>query len=196
FTPGRGCFTASVPCNVPVVVTFPPPRVPQLRMRFTRFETLPEVTPPEGYEIRRYLPGDEAAWAAVLNACGSLGKWDVQRVIRLLNGERHAVPEGTFFATWKGLPVATTCSVVGPGGDQWEIGWVAVHPDHQGHRLSYWTCVACLRYMRSQGATEAYLLTDDFRLPAIKTYLRLGFEPQITDESHLERWQRILSQLG
>ncbi|HOQ30035.1 MAG TPA: GNAT family N-acetyltransferase, partial [Armatimonadota bacterium] len=69
-------------------------------------------------------------------------------------------------------------------------------PAHQGHRLAFHVCLAVLRYMRDRGFQETYLLTDDFRLPAIKTYLRLGFEPEIADPSHPARWQRILSEIG
>lgn len=187
---------ATVPCNTEVRATFAPEPLPQLRMRFTRFDTLPEPPPlPEGYVIRPYRPGDEAGWAAVLTATGSLGQWDAQRVIRLLQGERHAVPEGSFLATWHGLPVATTCTVVGPNEEKPEIGWVGVMPEHQGHRLAFHLCLACLRFLRDRGVRECFLLTDDFRVPAIKTYLRLGFEPEVTHESHPARWQKILAEL-
>ena len=37
--------------------------------------------------------------------------------------------------------------------------------------------------------------TDDFRLPAIKNYLNLGFVPVYAGESHLLRWQSIFKKL-
>ncbi len=169
-----------------------PPRPPQLRMRFTRFDSLPEGELPPGYAIRAYRPGDEPAWAAVLESTGSLGAWDLARVEALLGAERHAIPEGTFFATCEDVPVAATCMVAGPGGENPEVGWVGVRPEHQGRRLSYHTCLAVLRHMRTQGVTSTYLLTDDFRVPAIRTYLRLGFEPEMTDASHPDRWKALL----
>ncbi|NLC55450.1 MAG: GNAT family N-acetyltransferase, partial [Armatimonadetes bacterium] len=76
-----------------------------------------------------------------------------------------------------------------------EIGWVGVMPEHQGHRLAFHLCLACLRFLRDRGVRECFLLTDDFRVPAIKTYLRLGFEPEVTHESHPARWQKILAEL-
>ena len=33
--------------------------------------------------------------------------------------------------------------------------------------------------------------TDDERIPALKTYLSLGFKPVYNHESHLPRWQKI-----
>jgi len=40
------------------------------------------------------------------------------------------------------------------------------------------------------------LETDDYRLPAIKTYLNLGFEPLLVHENQRDRWRNILSALG
>ncbi|HHY83306.1 MAG TPA: hypothetical protein GX505_11630 [Clostridiales bacterium] len=45
--------------------------------------------------------------------------------------------------------------------------------------------------MKKEGWTSAVLETDDFRLPAIKTYFRLGFQPKFTHESHPDRWDKI-----
>ena len=46
------------------------------------------------------------------------------------------------------------------------------------------------------GWAVARLWTDDWRLPAIKTYLNLGFEPDIEHESHPERWRAVFEKLG
>jgi hypothetical protein len=35
------------------------------------------------------------------------------------------------------------------------------------------------------------LHTDDFRLPAIKTYLKLGFTPQVDSAEVADRWKKI-----
>ncbi len=40
------------------------------------------------------------------------------------------------------------------------------------------------------------LCTDDWRLPAVKTYLNLGFEPEIIHESHPARWKAVFETLG
>jgi mycothiol synthase len=49
--------------------------------------------------------------------------------------------------------------------------------------------------MRERGCGEAILDTDDFRLPAIRTYLRLGFTPEISADDHAHRWDRIFAEL-
>lgn len=53
-----------------------------------------------------------------------------------------------------------------------------------------------LRKFRSDGLESAMLQTDDFRLPAIRTYLNLGFTPMIVHENQFARWVLVFAQLG
>ena len=43
---------------------------------------------------------------------------------------------------------------------------------------------------------QAALLTDDPRLPAIKTYLNLGFVPEHRDDTHPARWEAVAGRLA
>ena len=42
----------------------------------------------------------------------------------------------------------------------------------------------------------AQLKTDDFRLPAIKTYLNIGFKPDLSTDDYKERWEKIYENLN
>jgi mycothiol synthase len=46
--------------------------------------------------------------------------------------------------------------------------------------------------MAAANLDVAVLETDDWRLAAIRTYLRLGFEPDPVEEEHAARWRRVL----
>ncbi len=165
--------------------------IPQLRMGFTAFD---RMTPPQsvpGYGLRTYRPGDDDAWLSMLNT-GSFGTWDQARLNTFLRDEQRQVPrDSIYFATVDDVPVASTCLVLHSkedGSTEPEIGWVVVHPDHQGHHLATQLCRAVLMRVHERGYQYAYLLTEDFRLPAIKTYLRLGFVPEMTDPVHPAWW--------
>jgi mycothiol synthase len=165
--------------------------LPQLRMGFTRFDELepPQVSPP--YSLRTYRPGDEEAWLAMLNT-GSFGAWDQARLDEFLHHEGTQVPrDNIFFATLDDVPVGSTCLVLHSQNDGAmvpEVGWVIVHPDHRGHGLARETCRAVLGVIKNLGYRYAYLKTEDFRIPAIKTYLRLGFVPEMVDPAHPAWW--------
>ena len=53
-----------------------------------------------------------------------------------------------------------------------------------------------VRILIENGFVTAYLTTDDHRIPAIKSYLRAGFEPEMTDPDHPERWEKIFAEIG
>jgi mycothiol synthase len=165
----------------------------QLRMGFTRFDELAGPEPVPGYGLRTFRPGDEDAWVTLLST-GDFGAWDRPRLDRMLAGERAPLPPaGIFFATRDDIPVGTACTFLhqGEDGDVPELGWVVVHSRHRGHGLGLQVCRAVLGFVRELGHGYAFLLTEDFRLPAIRTYLRLGFEPEMVDPTHPGRWEAL-----
>ncbi len=171
---------------------------PQLRMGFSHFARLVAPEPVPGYGLRTFRPGDEEVWIAILQT-GELGTWDRPRLDEMMRGARAELPvDGIFFATYDDRPVGTACTLLHPGdgGRVAELGWVAVAPEHRGHGLGLRVCHAVLDFIHRLGHGYAYLLTDDFRLPAIRIYLRLGFEPEITDPSHPARWAALRQALA
>jgi mycothiol synthase len=164
----------------------PPISVPQLRMGYRGLAALQPPHLPPGYGLRTFQPGDEEAWIALLNS-GDFGGWDRVRLDRMLAGERAPIPHvGIFFATHQSQLAGTACTFLYP--DAAELGWVVVHPDHRGQQLSEVLTQAVLAFTQARGYDYVYLKTEDFRLAAIKTYLRVGFEPEMVDPSHLAWW--------
>jgi mycothiol synthase len=77
-----------------------------------------------------------------------------------------------------------------------ELGWVAVRPEHRGRRLGTAVCAAATARLLSGSYRRIYLQTDDWRLPALLTYLRLGYVPFLYAAGMLSRWQAICEALG
>ncbi len=71
------------------------------------------------------------------------------------------------------------------------IHMVAVVPAERGRKPGRAVVLAALNKLHREGMSSAELLTDDHRLPAIKTYLGVGFEPRIGHESHLSKWDAV-----
>ena len=61
---------------------------------------------------------------------------------------------------------------------------VGVHKDAQGMGAGKRISLAALNSLKQRGYKTAVLSSDDHRIPAIKLYLSVGFEPVILDESH------------
>jgi mycothiol synthase len=167
----------------------------QLKMIRPNLDDLPEVEIPEGYELRTYRPGDEAAWAEIIST--GLGTATADDCREKLTSKPQFLPFGLFFATFDGKPVGSACAWR-ESEDEWLKGYVhmvCVLPEHRGKHLGYWLTLAVLRFFRDQGFREAFLDTNDWRLPAIKSYLNLGFEPHYFDDSHRKRWQKVFEEL-
>ena len=111
--------------------------------------------------------------------------WDVGRV-RLVGKE--------------GRPVAI--SVAWEERSLWprsgHVFWVAVLQGHRGRGLGRYVLTRALQHFAEHDYDDAVLYTEEFRIPAIKLYLGLGFEPLITrtvpDER--DRWRRAFDAMN
>lgn len=162
-------------------------------------EDLPASAIPTGYEVRRFEAGDESIWVALLQENGELGEWNLERAERLFARKNGAVwRESIHFLMHQGRAVATACVQLHTDiSDGAELGWVAALPDCRGLGLGRAVCLTVLHFMRNQGYRRAFLRTDDYRLPAIKTYLRLGFRPSMSyHDSFPARWRAVEAALG
>ncbi len=166
---------------------------PQLHMKRS-LAGLPPLVVPDGYDLRHFERGDADAWAGLMARNTELGDWDRSKASPYFAPDSRMPLEGAFFVTSNSAPVATAQLHLKPEGQYApipELGWVAVDPVHKGRALAAVACLAVMHYATSQGHREIFLLTDDWRLPAVWTYLKLGFEPWITDASHPERWRTV-----
>lgn len=164
----------------------------QLRMIRRNLDDLPEVELTSGYEIRTYRPGDEAAWAKIMNS-GIGADWTAEKCSEALISKSQFLPDGLFFAVHDDEPVGSACAWRS-SPDEWNEGYlhmVCVLPEHRGKNVGYLLALSVLHYFREHKFQSCILDTDEWRIPAIKSYLRLGFEPMYLDESQRERWQKV-----
>lgn len=167
---------------------------PQLRMRWPArlLASPPPVVIHAGYRLRQYADADEAAYLALREGAGFSG-WAHEQVEGIL---RIVLPDGFFLIEHgaTGRLAATALATHKPIDDlraAGELGWVAGDPAHKGLGLGTAVCAAVVdRFLRA-GYRNIYLLTDDFRLPALAIYLKLGFEPWCCGDGMVERWQTI-----
>lgn len=169
----------------------------QLRMSRPDLENLPEIQIPEGYSVRTYKPGDEVHWARIINASFG-GERIAEDARKEIMDRKQFDPEGLFFVTHQEELVGAACAWR-EAQEEKKVGYlhmVGVVPEHQGHRLGKLISLCVLHFLRKHGFSEAMLDTDDGRLPALKTYLNLGFRPVYRDDSHSGRWKAVSENLG
>lgn len=169
----------------------------QLRMVRPNLENLPELELPVGYEMRTYRKGDEGHWARIISDSFGGRERTAQDTENEITNRDVFVPDGFYFATHRDVPVGTACAWR-QSVDEKDVGYVhmvGVVAEHTGHKLGKWVSLAVLCYFRDNNFKCSMLDTDDFRIPAVKTYLNLGFIPVYVEEGQPERWRKIFKEL-
>lgn len=155
------------------------------------FPTLPPL--PAGYLLRPYEPDDLPRLATLLTRAFA-EPWDERRVRDVLTDARDV---DTVFVIAADAAILATASALleddhaGTG----ILHYVAADPRAQGQGLGATVSVAVLRRFRELGLRDAALQTHDFRLPAVRSYLRLGFVPDYRDHAEQVRWARLFPTL-
>ena len=167
--------------------------LPQLFMRKKSMDEIPAIVLPEGFVLHTHEPGHEGDWETLIER--SFGShFDFAKSLTERRGYR---PEHVFYLSKSGRELATASAIEKDEfpGEGW-LHMVGVDPDTRGMGLSLPIVAAALWSMKSRGFESVMLSTDDFRIPAIKTYLRLGFEPVMSHESHEARWAAVMEKIG
>ena len=168
---------------------------PQLEMLRDNLETLPNIALPEGYKLRTYRPGDEAAWCTIMG--GNVGQnWTVEKCREELIQDPRFQPKNLFFITYNRQPIASVCAWSNQDPDIGEVHMVAALETHRGRGLGHVLNAAVLHRLKTLGYKKAHLKTDDWRMAAVKSYFTAGFRPHHTHASHPDRWKKISQQLG
>lgn len=158
---------------------------------------LPPVELPDGYALRHFVPGDEAGWEAVMAA--SFGRREpAWSFLDVMGRDAACSPERVLFITCEGQIVATASAWYRPewGAETGYVHYVGADPAHCGKKLGHMVSLAVLHRFVFEGRSRAVLQTDDFRVPAIRTYLRLGFEPWLIEEDQRQRWRVVFESNG
>ncbi len=166
----------------------------QVLMRRPGLDRLPPPTLPAGYALR-LAEAPDADGIAVVMASAFGPEWAADRVRRSLLDAPDV--ETTFVIETAGGPVATASARLDPvrfAGSGY-VHWVGVHADHRGQRLGAAVVLAVLDRFRELGCRDAVLETDPPRLPAIRTYLNLGFRPESVGPEHEAMWRDSFASL-
>ncbi|MCX7804464.1 MAG: GNAT family N-acetyltransferase [Planctomycetota bacterium] len=170
---------------------------PQLHMLRPDLEALPDPAPPDGCPIRPFRPGWERAWERIIDESfeAAPGTYSFEKTMR---SDPSFRPERILFVCCGDEPVAVAAAYHWPHRmpDAGMLHYVGVLKAYRGRRLGFHVSLAALLRMRGEGFRRAWLSTDDFRLPAIKTYLDLGFQPLLIHENQRARWAAVFERLG
>ncbi len=172
-------------------------RQPQLLMKRRTLEGIRKPRVPKGFRLRTYQEGDDSHWASII-ARAFHTECTVTVFRREIADQEIFAPERVFFLLHEGQPIGTATAWLKPelGPRAGYLHMLGILPEHTGKGLGKILTSAVLNFFKERGLRSAYLHTDDERLPAISTYLELGFEPVIESEPVRRRWIEVLRALN
>ena len=151
----------------------------QLEMRLEKLgRIVPE--PPSGFRYRTFLPGDEAAFAALQNAAFG-GSWgfnpNTSEEIAYRVRMTGCRPEGVRFLV-QGEELVAYCWTrmqEADGKKQGLIWMIGTHPSYRGFGLGRAILAAGIAYLQEAGAAEVELTVNGDNTTAIQLYHSVGF---------------------
>jgi ribosomal protein S18 acetylase RimI-like enzyme len=110
----------------------------------------------------------------------------------VMQSEENYREELCFFLSVRGAPAATFTVICNKDTGEGYLHMVASKPEFRGLGLGNLMSRIAVSVLKKEGMRNAYLTTDDWRIPAIKTYLKAGFSPDLTSEEDFpSRWEKI-----
>ncbi len=90
-----------------------------------------------------------------------------------------------------GKAAATVCVICDRENAEGYIHMVGSKPEVRGRGIGNLMNAYAVAVLKKEGMKTAYLTTDDWRIPAIRSYLRTGFVPDESTDGFKERWAKI-----
>lgn len=140
-------------------------------------------------------PADAPALAVLLGRAFADHEWTADRVHRDLLDDPSVV-EVRVIDGDSGLSATASARYFDRFPGQGYVHWVGIDPALQGKGLGQAIVTHVIDRFVRDGVPSVILETDDPRLPAITSYLGLGFVPQYPDPDHEGRWSRVFAALG
>ncbi len=156
---------------------------------------MPDVPP--GMEIHKITDFENGIdmWLDVVQYGLSEKKEDENYYRCVMVGHENYDASYCFLLTENGFPVATSTLIFYPGKKHGYVHMVACRDEYRGRGIGTFLARFVVYLMKKEGMETADLETDDWRIPAIKTYLRAGFIPNIMSEDMNARWKKIYNAL-
>jgi mycothiol synthase len=162
-------------------------------------QNLPVIEMHNNYYLSTYKDSDKDHYMELIESEG--WKLNEEQFESFYN---RILPEGLFIMKERetGHIVSTAVALHNPTSSHYyfpfggEIGFVVTKPKHRGKGLGHNVFLKATWRLIEAGYKSIRVVTNDQRLPALKTYLKAGFLPFIYQHDMEERWNHVCQQLN
>ena len=164
-----------------------------------KIDDLFEIVLPEGFNFRSFdgSEKDIDSWLDIVQHGLTDGKQTPELFKSAMEGHPDYLPEHVYFVEENGAACATISVFCNDETKHGYVHMVAAKPEVRGKGVGTALAKFAVNKLIEGGMQEAHLTTDDFRIPAIKTYLKAGFEPCLEgSEDFASRWEAIMAKIN
>lgn len=172
----------------------------QLHLKMCRASSTPlaRLSLPDGFSITRYSkPEDELEWIECckngLVADDAAGKERFERDV--VNRKDVNFPDDVLFLDFNGEHIATATLTRCPEKNSAGLHMVGMKSEYRGRGFIKYLNNAAVKILVDDGVDYVDLLTSEWRVNAIRSYLSQGFLPVEYAEGMEERWRSVLREL-
>ena len=153
-------------------------------------DPVPEVPPPaSGYKLRMVKPEDRHSYTQTFESAFDEPSPFADLMRKMLPGGFFVVEHGPTGTVVAASTAANYPKMQHPNGHS--LQWVVAHSAHLGTGSGRATVAAATQVLADSAPNYSYLSTDDFRLPAINIYLKVGWRPLLFRDDQIARWAKI-----
>ena len=171
----------------------------QLIMRWANDGAEAEFTLPEGAELLTVNQLDDGVkiWSDIVCHMEKEGITEypdgyMQFYKKVMLDMKNYSEDLCFILSLYGSPAATFTVICDEESGEGYVHMVAAKPEFRGCGLGSLMRRIAVSVLKKEGMRSAYLTTDDWRIPAIKGYLKAGFYPDLdSSEDYPSRWEKI-----
>ncbi len=170
----------------------------QLKMLWENDEkSQKDIVLPEGIGIETFSQRKSALddWLDLVQYGLTDGRMDKDCYDRCMTNMKNYDENKCFFLVKDDVAVATITVICDHETKEGYIHMVACDPKFRGQGLGTLLNDIAVHTLKKEGMKTAYLTTDDFRIAAIKSYLRCGFLPDLSTDDFRTRWEKIYEQI-
>lgn len=157
-------------------------------------QSYPHCPPGISYRTMRETQEDKLAWVELCKNGLLADDAGIDSFVSRMYNQEGFTHDSVFFVEQNQEPIATAAAIIRPNRVMGYLHMVSVAAQMRGKGIgSILNDVVKARFWE-YGVPGAYLTTDEWRVPAIKSYLRAGFLPVEYDEGMQQRWIAWLSE--
>lgn len=135
------------------------------------------------------------AWASI---CEELNEKYDETLYRTMMLEDQRIPDDAilFVKAPDGNLISTAAVLMTENPHEAVLHMVGTKQTAKGQGAGGAVSAACINYAIHHQIQRMSLRTDEFRIPAIKIYYKLGFRPDLYQPDMRERWIWVMKELG